>query len=143
MGLYERIEGVKKLFLRSVLAVKELDIVNQQQIERMVIFLEAVECLVLIGAHHIGHVLLGVNVAHVGRGVEFEQHVADRLDEMRLAETYAAIDEKRVVGHPRMLGNLQGRGTCELVRLARHERVKSKGRIEPRLFPYFWFGRWR
>ena len=64
----ERVEGVEELFLRAALAAEELDVVDQQQVERMVVALEIVEGLVLVGAHHVGDVLLGVDVADLASG---------------------------------------------------------------------------
>ena len=43
----------------------------------------------------------------------------------------AAVDEQRVVGSARVLGDLHRRGARELVGLAGHERVERESRIEP------------
>ena len=115
----QRIEGVEEFLLRAVLSAEELNIVDQQQIQRVVVLLEAVERLVLIGAHDIGHILFRVDVAHVRMRIVFMHQVADRLDQMRLAQADAAVDEQRVVGGARMLGDLQSRCTRQLVGLSR------------------------
>ena len=67
--LDQRVEGVEELLLGPALAVEELDVVDQQQVERAVVALEVVEGLVLVGAHHVGDVALGVDVADLGRRV--------------------------------------------------------------------------
>ena len=56
------IEGVEELFLRAVLVVKELDVVDQQQVGRVVLGLQRVEGLSLVVGHDIGDELLGVQV---------------------------------------------------------------------------------
>ena len=61
--LDQRVEEVEELLLRAALAAEELDVVDQQQVERAVVALEIVERLVLVGAHDVGHVGLGVDVA--------------------------------------------------------------------------------
>ena len=53
MRLDQGVEGVEKLLLRTVLAGEELDIVYQQEIERVVIALELVKGFLLIGAHDV------------------------------------------------------------------------------------------
>ena len=46
-------EGIEELFLGTVLVGKELNVVYQEQVQRMVAFLELVESLALIGLNHI------------------------------------------------------------------------------------------
>jgi len=41
----QRLEGVEEFFLSAALAGEELDIVDQQQVQRMVVALEVVEAL--------------------------------------------------------------------------------------------------
>ena len=118
--LDQRVEQIEELFLRPALAAEELDIVDEQQVERPVVALEVVEGLVLIGADDVGHVGLGVDVADLRIGARIEDVIADRLDQVRLAETHAAVDEQRVVGG-RMLGDLEAGGARELVGLAGDE----------------------
>ena len=130
--LDQRVEEVEELFLRAVLAVEELDVVDQQQVERAVVALEVVERLVLVGAHHVGHVGLGVDVADPGAGFAREDVVADRLDQVGLAEADAAVDEQRVVGG-RMVGDLHAGGAGELVGLAGDEGRERERRVEARL----------
>ncbi len=104
VSLDQRVESVEKLFLRSVLAGEELDVVDQKKIERMVVTLELVEGFLLIGANHIGDILRGVKIADAGAGMLRENEVADRMDQVRLAKTHATVDEQRVV--PRMFSDL-------------------------------------
>ena len=75
--LDQRVEQVEELFLRAALAAEELDVVDQQQIERAVVALEVVEGLVLVGAHDVGDVGLGVDVADLRGRIAAEDVVAD------------------------------------------------------------------
>ena len=137
----QRIEGVEELLLGAVLAAEELDVVDQQQIQRVVVLLEAVEGLVLVGAHYVGHVLLGVNVADLGVGIAILHQVADGLKQVGLAQAHATVDEQRVVGGAGMLGDLQRGGPRELIGLAGDERVEREGRVQAAglAHPRSWF----
>ena len=123
------LNSVEELFLRAALAAEELDVVDQQQIERAVIALEIVERLVLVSAHDVGHVRLGVDVADLRGRVRAAGLVADRLDQVRLAEPDAAVDEQRVVRR-RMVGDLHSGRARELVGLAGDERGERERRVE-------------
>jgi hypothetical protein len=87
--LEERVEGIEELFLRARLADEELHVVDEEEVERAVVALERIEALVLVGAHHVGHELLGVDVAHLGLGVALEDLDADRLQQVGLAQARA------------------------------------------------------
>ena len=127
--LDQRVEQVEELLLRAALAAEELDVVDQQQVERPVMPLEFVEGLVLVRAHHVGDVGLGVDVADLGRRVLRQDVVADGLDQVGLAQSDAAVHEQRVVGC-RVVGHLQAGGPGQLVGLAGHERREIEARIE-------------
>ena len=132
MRFDERVEEIEELLLRAVLAAEELDVVDQEKVERAVIALEVVERLVLVSAHHVRDIRFGMDVADFRGGVALQDVVAERLDEMRLAQTDTAIDEERVVGRG-VLGHLQPGCPGELVRLARDERREGEAGIETRL----------
>ncbi len=130
--LDQRVEQVEELLLRAALAAEELDVVDEQQVERAIVPLELVERLVLVRAHHVAtrrsrRGCSGCLRRRVGR----EDVVADRLDQVGLAEPHAAVDEKRVV-RSRVVGHLQAGGPGELVGLAGHEAREVEGRIEAR-----------
>ena len=61
-----------------------------------------------------------------------EDLVADRLDQVRLAEPDAAVDKERVVRSAGVLGDLDGRRARELVRLAGDEAVECEAAVEAR-----------
>ena len=70
--LDQRVEEVEELLLRAALAAEELDVVDQQQVERAVVALEVVEGLVLVGAHDVGDIRLGVDVADLRRRIALQ-----------------------------------------------------------------------
>jgi hypothetical protein len=97
----QRLEGVEELLLRAVLAGEELHVVDQQQVQRVVLGLQLVEGLALVVLDHVADELLGVQVQHAGIRPVLQQRVAHRVDQVRLAQAHAAVDEQRVVHvHP-------------------------------------------
>jgi hypothetical protein len=62
-------KGVEELFLRAIFVGKELHIVNQQQIQRVVAFLEFVKSLALVGFNHIRYKLFRMDVENFGVGL--------------------------------------------------------------------------
>ena len=96
----------------------------------MVVTLEIVERLVLVGAHHVGHILLRMDIAYAALRVALEQEVTDRVRQMRLTEPHAAIYEQRVVSFAGTLRDLHRRRARELIRLACHEGREAEVGIE-------------
>ena len=77
----------------------------------MIVALELVERLVLVGAHDVGHVAFGMDVADLGLRVLLVDVVADGLDQVGLAQADSAVDKERVIGRiAGIVGNLQGGG---------------------------------
>ena len=108
----------------------------------MVVALELVEGLLLVSAHHVGDVLFGMDVADARLRPPGSELIADRLDEMRLAEPHPAVDEERVVRDAGILGHLDRRGARKLICLPGHEAVEGKAAVEARalLHDGFWRG---
>ncbi|MNS75118.1 hypothetical protein D3C72_1086210 [compost metagenome] len=98
----------------------------------MVVALEVIERLALVRLHHVGHVLVGMHVAHPHARTGRDHGVADGVDQVRFAQAHAAIQEQRVVGRARVLGHLQRRGARQLVGLTRHEVLEGKVRVQAR-----------
>jgi len=97
----------------------------------MVVALELVEGLVLVGAHDVGHVTLGVDVADLGLRILQVDVVADRLDQVRFTQADTAVHEQRVVGRvARVLCDLHRRGARQLVALTGDQRIEGEARIE-------------
>ena len=130
--LHQGVEGVEELLLRTSFVGEELDIVDQQKIQRVVVALELVEGFLLVGAHHVGNVLLGVDVANARLGPMLRDLVADRLHQVRLAEAHSAVDEQGVVGNPRVFRYLERRSAGELVRLPGDKAVEGVAAVQAR-----------
>ncbi len=58
------------------------------------------------------------------------EHVADRLHQVRLAQPHTAVQEERVVGLGRLLGDRHGRCMRELVRSSDNKFIEGIARIE-------------
>ena len=130
--LDQRIESVEELLLGAALVGEELYVVDQQQVERVVVALEFVEGFLLIGAHHVGHVLLGVDVTNACLRPPVGDLVADGLHEVRLAQADAAIDEQRVVRDTGVFRDLDRCSARKLVGLAGDEAVERKTAVQAR-----------
>src|SRR5688572_6481826 len=98
----------------------------------MVVALEIVESLVLIGAHDIRDVLLGVYVANLAFRCASVQRIAYSLNKVSLAQSHTAIDEKRVVGRAQPLSNLRRGGARQFVRLTGDDSLERECRIQTR-----------
>src|SRR6185369_15681544 len=102
--------------------------------ERVVIALELIEGLLLVSAHYVGDVLFGVAVADARLWATVGEMVADRLQQVSLAQAHPPVNEQRVVGDAGVLGDLDGGRPRELVRLTGDEAVEGKRPIEPPAF---------
>ena len=132
-GLVERVEGVEELLLDALLASEELHVVDQQDVVAgAVALLELVEPLVAERLDELVRERLGGDVARHEVGMLGAHVLADRLQQVRLAEAGAAVDQERVVGLAGRLGDGQRRGVREAVRRADHERVERVLRQERR-----------
>ncbi|MNY03045.1 hypothetical protein D3C86_1356440 [compost metagenome] len=60
------VEGVEKLFLGTLLAGEELNVIDQQRIHRTVETFELVDSVQLQGLDHVRHETLGMQVHHLG-----------------------------------------------------------------------------
>ena len=122
---------MEELLLRAVLVGEELDVVDQQRIERTVRRLEVVHLVVLQRFHHVADEALRVHIRDARIGLAREDGVADGVHQVRLAETDAAVDEERVVRAPWIFADLLRGGLGELVALADHEAVEGEVLVEP------------
>ena len=69
---------------------------------------------------------LAVHVGEPRVGIALLELVRDRMHQMGLAQTDAAVDEQRVVGLARVAGDLNGGRLGELVALALDEAVEGE-----------------
>ena len=131
LAFEQRVERVKKFFLRAVLVREELNVVDEQRVERSIRRLELVHLVVLKRDDHVTHESFGVNVCDARIRIPRLDGVPHGLHQMRLAEPDTAVDEQRVVGAARILGDLHGGGFRELVALAFDETVEREIRVQP------------
>ena len=125
-------EGVEELLLRTLLAGKELDVVDHQDVGLTVAPAESNQGVVLDGVDELVGELLAAEIDDAGTLLHREDVVADRLEEVGLAETAATIDEEGVVGPGRGVGDGLGGGVCELVVGADNEASEGVGGIHSR-----------
>src|SRR5712671_985784 len=96
-GLVEIVEGVEELLLGALFARDELDVVDEEEIDGAVLGPELRGAIVADGVDEIVREALGGEIEQAKGWVETRDLVTDRVQEMRLAETDAAVDEERVV----------------------------------------------
>jgi len=121
---------VEELLLRPLFAGDELDVVDEEQVDRTVACPELRGPVVADGVDElVGEALRGE--VHDRHPLE-ETHgfVADRVEQVRLAEADSTVDEERVVGLGGQLGHGLAGGLGELVGRADHEGVERVPRIE-------------
>ena len=123
---------MEELFLRALLVRQELDVVDQQHVQRLVIVLEAVDGVAPDGLDQVLHELVRRDVADDRPRFTLLDGVAHCLHQVGLAQAHAAVNEERVVGAAGPVGHLQGRGPGQVVGLAVHEGGKGQPRVQPR-----------
>ena len=106
---------MEQLLLRFGLALQELYVVDQQHVGRTVAILEAVAGLVLDRLDELVGEGLDRDVDHFQVAVLLVDVVADGLQQMGLSQSYAAVDQARVVGPSGVLGDRHSRAEGELV----------------------------
>ena len=129
-GLVERVEGVEELLLDPLLVLEELDVVDQQHVVGAVALLEALDPLVAQRVDEVVHERLRGDVAHGHVRRVRADVVRDRVQQVRLPEAGVPVDEERVVGLGRRLGDRERGCVREAVRRADHERVEGVLRVD-------------
>ena len=126
----ERVERVEELRLRAFLARHELNVVHQQHVDAAIPFPEIEDAVVANRIDHLVHETLGRDVGKLQVAIVLEHELSDRVHQVRLAETHAAVDEERVVGARRRFSNRATRRVRELIRRADDERVERVAGIQ-------------
>jgi hypothetical protein len=104
-GRSERVEGVEELLLGALLALQELDVVDQQDVVVPVAALEGAGAVVADGVDELVGELLAGHVPDARLGVEVAGVVPDGVQQVGLAQPGSPVDEERVVGLGRGLGH--------------------------------------
>ena len=127
----QRVEGVEELLLGLDLALEELDVVDQQDVDIAVPALELGRLVVADRVDEVVGELFAGDVPDPGPGVEAADVVADRVQQVGLAQTGVAVDQQRVVRLARRLGDRDRGGVREPVRAADDEGLEGVLRIQP------------
>src|SRR5665811_1131043 len=122
--LVEAVEGVKELLEDLFLALEELDVVEEQHVDRAISLLELVHPLSANSVDELVEELLGRDVADYGSRIEFDAVVTDGMEEVGLAKTGVRVDEQGVVVASRLLGDGERCCVGETVRLSDDEVVE-------------------
>ena len=122
---------MEELLLGLHLALQELDVVDQQDVDVPVAALEGAGLVVSDAVDEVVGELLGVHVADPDPGIEVLRVVPDGVQQVGLAEPGLAVDEERVVGLGRRLGDGDRRGMGESVAGPDHERLEGVLRVQP------------
>ena len=118
------VESVKEGLLGLVFALQELDIVNQQDVYLAVFGLKCAGAVVLNGVDEVVGELFAGYVANLDSWIKAQRVVADRVQEVGLAQPRVSIDKQRVIGLCRGLGHCERGRVGESVRGSGHEVVK-------------------
>ncbi len=130
VGIVQRIEGVEELLLGALFSGKELNVIDQQHIYTAETIAETDHPVVLDGVDHLVGELLGGEIDDGAVGLTQLDLMADRLHEVGLAHTHAAIEEERIVGLAGSGGDGQSGGMGKLVSAADDEAAEGVARIE-------------
>src|SRR4051812_38789912 len=130
MAVEESVEGVKEFLLRTLFAAEELNVVDQEQVGLTITLPEFDQRTVLNRIDEIVNEYLAREVHHFRALFLRPDVLADRLHQVRLAETDAAVDEERVVSASRGLRDRETRGVRNLVVRADDKRIESVTRIQ-------------
>ena len=123
-GLVERVERVEELLLDPLLVLEELDVVDEEHVVGAVALLEPLDALVAERVDEVVHERLARDVARGQPAGVLARVLRDRLQQVRLAEAGAAVDEQRVVRLRRRLGDRERGSVREAVRRADDEESK-------------------
>src|ERR1700761_9105574 len=85
LALKQSVEGMEKLFLRSILASEELNVVDHERVQRPICRLELVHGVVLQGAHHIAHETLRMDVGNSRSWIVLLYVVSNGVHQMRFS----------------------------------------------------------
>src|SRR5207302_6021523 len=95
----EGVEGVEELLHRLLLVAEELDVIEQEDVALLAVASAKLRHAVLLErVDEIVGERLAREIDDVAIGVLLESMVADRVHQVRLAQTHAAVEEERVVG---------------------------------------------
>ena len=95
---------MEEFLLRLLLALQELDIVDNQAVNITVLLAEGLSRLILDRIDDFVRELFTGGVEHLHAGVVLLDAVADSVHQVSFAQTNTAVQEERVVGMRRIVG---------------------------------------
>ena len=119
--LIELVEGVEELLLGALLAGDELDVVDHQNVDRAVARPELVGLLAHDRLDQLVGEALRRDVEHLEPVVCRQRPVADGVQEVSLAQPHTPVEEERVEGARRRVGDGHRGGMGQPVRAADDE----------------------
>ena len=122
---------MEEFFLRTFFASEKLDVIDQQEIRLAVTFPKLHQNVVLDRVDELVDKKLTRQVHHAAGFFLAVNILTDGLHQMRLPQPYPAIDEERVVGFCRRLGDGEARSMRDLIVRSNDERLKGIARIKP------------
>src|SRR5207247_7675966 len=114
--LVEVVEGVEEFLLCPLLSGDELNIIDQQEIDRPVARAEVGRAVVADRVNQLIGEMLRREISDHHAGKQVSTLVTNRVEQVRLAEAATAIDEQRGLRARRELRDGQTGGLGELVR---------------------------
>ena len=128
----ERVERVEELDLCAFAAGQKLDVVHQQDVRAAVLRPEIQGSVEADGVDHLVHEAVGRDVGSGGLRRMEVQVLADGVHEVGFSESGAAVEEKRVVGPSRGLGDGAGGRVRKLVRRSDDEFLEGVASVRRR-----------
>ena len=128
----DRVERVEELFLRALFSRDELDVVDEEHIDPPV---PLAELLALLRADRVDELvgeLFARRVCDALLGVARDHRVSDRVHEVCLTQSGAAVYEERVVAVTRPLSHRERGGMRQAVVRAHDEGREGVARIQER-----------
>ena len=122
---------MEELFLESLFALDELDVVDEEHVDVAVSAAEVGRRVLADRVDVLVEERLGGDVAHLVVLVVGVHVVPDGVQQVGLAKAGRPVDEQRVVAASGRLGHAQGGGERELVGRALDEGLEGVPRVEP------------
>ena len=113
----ERVEGEEELLLRALLAREEVNVVDKENVYVAIPVLELVRDAGADREDQVVHEAFRGDVRDAHPFVLLDDAVADRLDQVSLAEPRAAVDKERIVGARGIVGDGERRRVGETIEL--------------------------
>ncbi len=123
---------MEELLEHHLLALEELDVIEEEDVDLPVPRFEVVHLLAADRVDEVVEEGLGGCVLHDGVAGQLEAMLPHGMEEVRLAEPGTRVDEQRVVVAARFLGDRLGRGVGKAIRRTDDEIVERVASEEVR-----------